>query len=117
MKMMVMCSIAVLACSCHQDIGSSASVDRRHELSRMVDDYFEAGDPYRNRGEKMIVDFKGPPSIRQVEEDLIHRYANHPEFLIKDASGLPSRFLRPDWTEFKGGISPRRRTLHIHRNS
>ncbi len=97
MKITGPCLLAILACSCHQATDGSVSIHRRDELSRIMDEYLQSGDPYHKNG-TCDFQFRGPLTVEQVEGELLKIY----DRMRRDRSNLPSGSMPRDWTELKG---------------
>lgn len=105
MKIMIACLTAILACSCHQVTDGSRSMHRRADLSRIMNEYFRAGDPYHTKQGKF--EFRGPLAVAQVEQELAESYYVVSSRMREKADGVVERFEDSDegkaWREFKSG--------------
>jgi hypothetical protein len=96
MRIIVVCSMAVLACSCHQATEDSLSVHKQSELSKIVDEYFRE-DPYSTK-EKCTFQFRGPLTIDQVEQESLEATIRSPR---KDLPPVPFAFSNDYWVELR----------------
>ena len=101
MKIAAICLLVVLTCSCHQAADGSASMHRRDELSKIMDEYLQRLDPYHKKGTG-VFEFRGPLTIEQVEEELIERYEAHAQPVGERPPEASSHFPGSSWTKLKG---------------
>jgi hypothetical protein len=101
MKVVTACLIAMLICSCHQATNGSLSMQRRDELSTMMDEYLQRLDPYHKKGTG-VFEFRGPLTIEQVERELIERYKAHAPPEGERPPEAPSHYPGSSWTKLKG---------------
>jgi hypothetical protein len=129
MKIIIVCILALLISSCRQTVNSSDSMDsnskkddvttsvqtvngynsmdsnsimkRNNRLSKIMDDYSKAGNPYYMKYE---YEFEGPLNIAQVEEKLIKSY-NESSKRRREIYGVIEKFEDSDageaWAQIK----------------
>ncbi len=97
MKGAIVCLMVMLACSCHQATDGSGPAHRRDELSKIMDEYLQSGDPYHEKG-RCAFQFRGPLTVGQVEGELLKIY----DRMRRDRSDLPLGYVPRDWTDLKG---------------
>ncbi len=97
MKNAIVCLSAMLMCSCHQGAAGSLSGHRRTELSKIMSEYFQHGNPYPTN-ERYTFEFRGPFTIEQVEQESLEEVKRAPR---NDVPLVPFGFSNHYWVGLK----------------
>jgi hypothetical protein len=100
MKIVIMCLIVALSCSCHRPVAGLSSGRRYRELSRIMNEYLRGVDSHHAKQDAGF-EFRGPLTVDQAEMELIERYRANVDLVSQNTPAGPYHFASPHWGKLK----------------